>query len=199
MIITFDMNFIVNDLLVFFALLTIYQYPPVYKRITDWLDEYIFTPANLNRNFREPLVETVKQSNRKMLADMNRFKQKIKDPDSLMTTLKKIKNGLASMTMVMMELANFIEKFKNLVCWVDSTRTVYFFMATIFVFCALNAFTLRLLIFLGSKSHIRTSLIYQISAQYIFKRNVPLQDALLEERRSSSTNNDFHYQALLSW
>ena len=150
-IITLDVNGIVNDFLILLILITIYRYPPIYEQVNEWFLKQVFTKENLNKYYEEPLVETVKQNNINQLADMNRFKQKIKDPDSLYTVLKKIKNMLASMTMTMMEVANFIEKSKNLVSWVDQTRTKYFLFAAVFAFCALNALTLRLLILCGSK------------------------------------------------
>ena len=151
LILTLDVNSILNNFVIFIILVTIYSYPGVNQWVHKKLDEKIFNSEHLNPHYKEPLVETVDQVQQKKLADMNRFKARIEDPDSLYTTLKKIKNMLAQLTIAMMQIANFMEKTKNLVCWVDQYRTFYFVAAATLAYCALNAFTLRLIILIGSK------------------------------------------------
>lgn len=140
----------INNFIIFIILITIYQYPKVNQWVNKQLHEKVFAAESINPDYKEPLVETVEQVSRKKLADMNRFKERIKDPDSLITTLKKIQVMLAQLTIAMMEIANFMEKTKNLICWADEYRTFYFVGFAVFAYCALNAFTLRLLILLGS-------------------------------------------------
>ena len=132
-------------------LITVYQYPTINKAIENWMDDWVFTPARLNRYYQAPHFDTIDQAQNKKIADMNRFKEKIVDPDSLLTAIKKIKVMLAQMTITLMEVANFIEKTKNLICWSDEHRTFYFALAALFLYCVLNLFSVRLLILLGSK------------------------------------------------
>lgn len=146
-----------NDLLIFLALITLYEYPPIRERVSKLMKDKVFTLEHRNPDFREPLVKTVAQVQRDKMADMNRFKQRIKDGLTVMQTLKKIKIWLAQLTIRLMDAANFFEKSKNLVCWADERRTFYFFLSIIFTFCALNAFTLRFLILLGSTSFVDTA------------------------------------------
>jgi Plant phosphoribosyltransferase C-terminal. len=150
-ILTFDISTFLPDLMFFFVLLSIYKAPFVKRYVEPFLEEYFFNESHLNPYYQKPCVTTAEDQDIKKFMNTSKWKEKFRNEESLVTTFKKAKKSLATMTIVLNSVSSFFEKVKNIVCWEDPTRTLCFMGFLMFAYCAIYAIGMRTMILLAGK------------------------------------------------
>jgi hypothetical protein len=152
-LISFDVSTFVPDFLFFLIILSIYKAPPIKKYIQPFLQKYFFDDSHLNHFYQKPCVVTADDQDIKKSMNTAKWKEKFRNEESLVTTFKKAKKSLATMTIVLNSVSSFFEKLKNIVSWEDPTRTTCFIVFLIFTYCALYTIGLRTMFLLAGNSY----------------------------------------------
>lgn len=150
-IILFDVSTVLPDFMFLLVLIALYKSPPMNKYVLPYLEEWFFGDSHLNPYYQNPCVTTAGDQDIKKSMNTSKWKEKFRNEESLVTTFKKAKKSLATMTIVLNSVSSFFEKFKNILSWEDPTRTACFIAFLMFAYCALYAIGLRTMILLAGK------------------------------------------------
>jgi hypothetical protein len=97
-------------------------------------------------------VATVADQEILKLQNTSKWKEKFRDGESIVTTFKKAKKSLATMTIILNSISNLCEKFKNILYWEDPVRTIMFLAFMMFTYCMLCTVGMRILILIGGNN-----------------------------------------------
>ena len=127
-------------------------YSPLCKNFIDnFFRKNFFDEEFLNRNFIEPKIETIDQSEYKKFADINRFKGKLKSSKrSMIDKLKLVKKSLTKMQICIIYTCNLLEKITNLIIWKEAQKTLNFYLFVIFCFFFTVRFPFRYFFIIAS-------------------------------------------------
>ena len=121
-----------------------YYSPFCRNSIDNFFIKYFFNEKFLNKNYYEPKIETIDQSEYRKFADINRFKGKLKSTKrSMIDKFKLMKKSLAKLQIFITYACNFLEKITNLIIWTEPQKTLNFYLFLICCFCFTVRFPFR--------------------------------------------------------
>ena len=131
--------------------LCIYTHPKVKSRVKPFITELFFEERHLNPYYKPPQIQTAFEVDLLETFNTEKWKYKLVDDESLVTTLKKAKKSVVMLTIVLTKISGFFEKLKNIVMWQDHRRSLIFVFCTLVGYCIFAIVPMRFIIFVAGK------------------------------------------------
>jgi hypothetical protein len=145
------MNQLLSYIILIFILITIYQHPVLEEIINNFLNQKFFAPEHRSKIYVNPLVQTIEQIETNKTADIQRFKMKIKDKESMYAKYQVMKKSIAKLQILLTKLCNFFEKMKNLTNWSDPQKTAFFLVFLLSAYTFTSTLPLRFFFVISCK------------------------------------------------
>lgn len=145
----FQISDIISSLLLALAILCFYKHPKVEPNIKSFMVRHFFNEDSLNPNYQKPKIQTLSDLDLIETFNIERWRYKLRDDESLVSQIKKAKKSIVILTIIMTKISGFCEKLKNLVIWQDQRRSLLFGIITLIGYCIFEIVPLRVVIMIG--------------------------------------------------
>lgn len=149
------------------AILCFTKHPKIEPKIKSFVNRHLFEESSLNPYYKKPQVQTLSELDLLETFNIDKWKYKLRDDESLVSQIKKAKKSVVILTVVLTKLSGFFEKMKNLVLWQDHRRSMLFSIFTLIGYCIFAIVPLRAVIMIAGNYHLLVLLMLTLDLVWV--------------------------------